>query len=141
MTKPVTAVSILMLQDAGKLKVTDEIAQYIPAFADLKTPSGKPAHLTIAQVLTHTSGLGEADEGGMHSAHTLADLIPHFLAAPMQYEPGAKWKYTQSGINTAARIVEIVSGMHFDDFVQQRIFDPLGMNHSTFYFATKKTLI
>jgi CubicO group peptidase (beta-lactamase class C family) len=138
MTKPVTAVSILMLQDEGKLNVTDEIAQYIPAFADLKTPSGKPAHLTIAQVLTHTSGLGEADQACQHRAHTLADLIPCFLAAPMQYEPGAKWEYTQSGINTAARIVEIVSGMRFEDFVQQRIFDPLGMDHSTFYFATKK---
>lgn len=138
MTKPITAVSILMLQDEGKLKVTDEIAQCIPAFAGLKTPSGRPAHLTIAQVLTHTSGLGEADAEGLHHAHTLADLIPLFLAAPMQYEPGAKWQYTQSGINTAARIVEIVSGMRFDEFVQQRIFDPLGMRHSTFYFATKK---
>ncbi len=49
-----------MLQDEGKLNVTDPVAKYIPAFADLKTPSGKPANLTIAQILTHTSGLGEA---------------------------------------------------------------------------------
>ncbi len=137
MTKPVTAVAILMLQDEGKLSVADPIAKHIPAFANLKTPSGQPANLTIAQALTHTSGLGEADAAAARNARTLADLIPLFLAAPMQYEPGAKWKYTQSGINVAARIVEIASGMPFDAFVQQRIFDPLGMKSTTFYPAEK----
>src|SRR5262245_11598219 len=61
MTKPVTGTAILMLQDEGKLKVTDPVAKYLPEFAHLKTPSGKPANLTITQILTHTSGLGEAD--------------------------------------------------------------------------------
>jgi CubicO group peptidase (beta-lactamase class C family) len=139
MTKPITAVSILMLQDEGKINITDPIAKYIPAFAGLKAPSGQPANLTIAQVLTHTSGLGEADGDAVHKARTLADLIPLYLAAPMQYEPGAKWKYTQSGINTAARIVEVVSGMSFDVFVQQHILDPLGMKHTTFYPANMPT--
>ena len=55
-------------------------------------------------------------------ARTLADSIPLLLAAPMQYEPGEKWKYTQSGINAAARIVEVVSGQTFDAFLQQRAF-------------------
>ncbi len=133
MTKPVTAVAVLMLQDEGKLKVTDPIARFIPEFAELKTPSGQPANLTIAQVLTHTSGLGEAPGVAARLAHTLADLIPLFLAAPMQYEPGTKWQYCQSGINTAARIVEVASGQPFDAFVQQRILDPLGMKDTTFF--------
>jgi CubicO group peptidase (beta-lactamase class C family) len=133
MTKPITAVVVLMLQDEGKLDVADPVAKYIPEFAALKTPSGKPANLTIAQMLTHTSGLGEAGGEGARQAHTLADLIPLFLAAPMQYEPGTKWRYTQSGINAAARVVEVVSGMSFDAFVQKRIFDPLGMKSTTFY--------
>src|SRR5688500_3022475 len=60
MTKPVTAVAILMLQDEGKLNVSDPVAKYIPEFANLKTPSGKPANLTITPILTNTSGLGEA---------------------------------------------------------------------------------
>ncbi|HWW02588.1 MAG TPA: serine hydrolase domain-containing protein [Candidatus Acidoferrum sp.] len=137
MTKPVTAVSVLMLQDEGRLNVTNLIADYIPEFAHLKTPSGQPANLTLAQVLTHTSGLGEADPAAVRNAHTLADLIPLFLAAPMQYEPGAKWQYTQSGINAAARVVEIVSGLSFDTFVQKRIFDPLGMKDTTFYPSRK----
>ena len=133
MTKPVTAVAILMLQDEGKLNVADPIAKHIPAFAGLKTPSGQPANLTIAQALTHTSGLGEGDPAAVRQAHTLAELIPLYLASPMQYEPGAKWQYTQSGINVAARIVEIASGQSFDAFVQTRILNPLGMKDTTFY--------
>jgi CubicO group peptidase (beta-lactamase class C family) len=135
MTKPVTGAAILMLQDDGKLQVGDPVAKYLPEFANLKTPSGKPANLTIAQILTHTSGLGEAGGPAAQRARTLADLVPIWLAAPMQYEPGEKWKYTQSGINAAARIVEVVSGMTFDAFLQKRLFDPLGMKHTTFYLA------
>jgi CubicO group peptidase (beta-lactamase class C family) len=133
MTKPVTAVAVLMLQDEGKLNVADPVAKYIPAFAALKTPSGKPANITLTQILTHTSGLGEAPAIEARNTRTLSDLVPLYLATPMQYEPSAKWQYTQSGINLAARLVEIVSGLSFDTFVQQRIFDPLGMKNTTFY--------
>jgi CubicO group peptidase (beta-lactamase class C family) len=140
MTKPVTAVAVLMLQDEGKLSVADPVAKYIPAFAALKTPSGQLANITVTQILTHTSGLGEAPAVGARNARTLSDLVPLWLAAPMQYEPGAKWQYTQSGINLAARIVEVVSGLSFDTFVQQRIFDPLGMKNTTFYPADKSVV-
>src|SRR5688500_1598896 len=133
MTKPVTGVAILMLQDEGKLTVADPVAKYLPEFANLKTPSGKPANLTIVQILTHTSGLGEAPTPVPQNVQTLADLVPIWLASPMQYEPGEKWKYTQSGINAAGRIVEVVSGMTFDVFLQQRLFEPLGMKDSGFY--------
>ncbi|MGE3309968.1 MAG: serine hydrolase domain-containing protein [Limisphaerales bacterium] len=133
MTKPVTGTAILMLQDEGKLRVSDPVAKYLPEFANLKTPSGKPANLTITQILTHTSGLGEATGEGARNAKTLADLVPLWLAAPMQFEPGEKWSYCQSGINAAGRIVEVVSGMSFDRFLQERLFDPLGMKDTTFY--------
>ncbi len=133
MTKPTTATAVLMLQDEGKLNVADPVAKYLPEFANLKTPSGKPANLTITQILTHTSGLGEASGPAAKEAKTLADLVPIWLATPMQYEPGAKWSYTQSGINAAARIVEVVSGKSFDVFLQERLFTPLGMKDTTFY--------
>lgn len=133
MTKPVTGAAILMLQDEGKLKVSDPVAKYIPEFAELKTPSGKPANLTITQILTHTSGLGEAPREEAQNARTLKDLVPMWMAAKMQFEPGAKWSYCQSGINAAGRIVEVVSGMSFDEFLQKRLFDPLGMKDTTFY--------
>jgi CubicO group peptidase (beta-lactamase class C family) len=131
MTKPITATAILMLQDEGKLSLADPVAKFIPAFADLKTPSGKPANLTIARLMTHTSGLGEGGGPAMRDAHTLADLIPIFLATPMQFEPGAQWKYCQSGINTAARIVEVASGQTFAEFLAARLFRPLGMKDTT----------
>jgi len=133
MTKPVTGVAIMMLQDDGKLKLTDPVANYIPEFAGLKSPSGQPANLTIIQILTHTSGLGEASGPAAQSASTLADLVPVWLAAKMQFEPGTQWKYCQSGINLAGRIVEVVSGLSFNAFLQQRLFDPLGMTDTTFY--------
>lgn len=133
MTKPITGTAILILQDEGKLHVSDPVAKYLPEFADLKTPSGKPANLTITQLLTHTSGLGEASGAAAKEAKTLADLVPLWLAAPMQYEPGEKWRYTQSGINAAGRIVEVVSGLSFDQFLAEHLFTPLGMKETTFY--------
>lgn len=133
MTKPITGVALLMLQDEGSLQVTDRVAKYLPEFARLKTPSGKPAELTIVQIMTHTSGLGEIDVDAVREAKSLSDLIPLFLAAPMQFEPGTKWNYSQAGINTGARIVEVVSGMSFDAFLQERLFGPLGMKDTTFY--------
>jgi CubicO group peptidase (beta-lactamase class C family) len=133
MTKPVTAVAVLLLQDEGRLDVTAPVATYLPEFAALRTPSGRPARITLAQLLTHTSGLGEAPDAAAIKAHTLADLVALYLAAPMQFEPGAKWKFCQAGINTAARVVEVVSGMSFDAFVRKRILVPLEMNDTTFY--------
>jgi CubicO group peptidase (beta-lactamase class C family) len=135
MTKPITGVAILMLQDEGKLNVADPVAKYLPEFAHLKTPSGQPANLTLTQLLTHTSGLGEAGGPAAEQAQTLADLVPLWLAAPMNSEPGAKWRYCQSGINAAARIVEVVSGLTFDAFLEKRLFRPLGMKHTTFYLS------
>jgi CubicO group peptidase (beta-lactamase class C family) len=67
MTKPITGAAIMILQDEGKLNVTDLVAKYIPEFAHLKTPSGQPANLTITQILTHTSGLGEASGPTAHT--------------------------------------------------------------------------
>ncbi len=82
MTKPVTAVAVLMLQDEGKLNVADPVAKYLPEFAGLKTPSGQPANLTIAQLLTHTSGLGEAPSEAAAQARSLADSHPLVPGCP-----------------------------------------------------------
>lgn len=140
MTKPVTGIALMMLHDEGKLHVDDPVAKYLPEFADLKTPSGKPANLTIADLLTHTSGLGEGlGESGSSAdrAHTLSDLVRQAVASPMQFEPGARWKYTQSGINTVGHIIEVVSGVSFDQFLSQRLFEPLGMRDTRFYLDEK----
>ena len=133
MTKPITAAAVMMLRDEGKLSVDDPVEKFIPAFATLKAPSGKPARLTLHHLLTHTSGLAEATSDESREAKTLADLIPHYLDKPMQFEPGSRWQYCQSGINTLGRIVEIVSGESLPEFFQKRLFDPLGMKDTTFY--------
>jgi len=133
MTKPVTATAILMLREEGKLNLSDPVSRYLPEFAALKTPSGQPARLTLRQILTHVSGLGEAPAEAARDARTLADLVPLWVAAPMNFEPGTKWRYCQSGINAAARIVEVVSGLPFDEFLRTRLFVPLGLDHTTYY--------
>lgn len=133
-TKPFTAVAALMLQDEGKLNLSDPVAKYLPQFADLKTPSGQPANLTLRHLLTHTSGLAEIQRGAYATKHTLAETIDgYFPAAPMLYEPGTRWKYTSIGFDVIGRIVEIISGKSYDVFLQERLFDPLGMKDTTFY--------
>ena len=122
-----------MLQDEGKLSIDDPVARYLPELARLKTPSGKPAGLTLRRLLTHTSGMGEATPEESRTARTLADLVPHYAEKPMQFEPGTRWQYCQSGINSLGRIVEVVSGQSLPEFLQKRLFGPLGMKDTTFY--------
>ena len=139
MTKPVTATSIMMLEEEGKLSVDDPVAKYIPELADLKTPDGKPANITLKHLLTHTSGmLLEAPREVTSRAHTLADLIPAYAKAPLRFEPGTKWEYCQAGINTLGRVIEVASGKSLPEFFQERIFTPLGMKNTTFYPDTEQ---
>lgn len=133
MTKPVTGVCITMLVEEGKLNFEDPVSKYIAEFAEVKTPSGKLANLTIRHLMTHTSGLGEASSAQQSGAKTLSDLIPFFVAKPTSFEPGSKWAYCQSGINTLGRIVEVISGQSLPDFIAKRITGPLGMKDTTFY--------
>ena len=135
MTKPITATAVLMLQDEGKLSVDDPVEKHLPEFKDLKTADGKPAKLTIRHLLTHTSGMGEESPEKARAITDLAGLIPEHVAKPVAFEPGTKWVYCQSGINTAARIVEVVSGISFADFLERRLFGPLGMKDTTFYLS------
>ena len=133
MTKPVTAAAILMLQDEGKLSIDDPVGKYIPELAHLKTADGKEHAVTIRHALTHTSGMGEATGEESAKAKTLADLVPAFATKPLGCVPGSEWRYSQSSINTAGRIVEIVSGKDLETFFQERLFKPLGMVDTTFY--------
>ncbi len=133
MTKPTTATAIMMLQEEGKLSVEDLVSKYIPEFAGLKTVDGKPARITIRHLLTHTSGLAEFQRGQARKVRVLAEAIPCYIDRPVRYEPGSKWVYCQSGINTAGRIIEIASGTSLDRFLEERLFGPLGMKDTGFY--------
>jgi CubicO group peptidase (beta-lactamase class C family) len=133
MTKPITGTAILMLQEEGKLSIEDQVSKYVHELANLKTPSGKPANLTLKHLMTHTSGLPEATNEEYAAARKVADLIPAYLNKPMQFEPGSQWKYCQSGINTLGLIIEVVSGQPYEKFLSTRLFKPLGMKDTTFY--------
>ncbi len=140
MTKPITATAIMMLQDEGKLSVDDPVSKYLPELADLKTADGKPAKITLRHLMTHTSGMSEATAEQYKTAHSLADVIPFYVGKPLQFEPGSKWQYCQSGIISLGRIVEIVSGQSYPDFLQKRLFGPLGMKDTTFYLNSEQLL-
>ncbi|HMI52188.1 MAG TPA: serine hydrolase domain-containing protein [Candidatus Saccharimonadales bacterium] len=135
MSKPITAIAVLMLMEEGKLSLDDPIAKHVPELAGLKTPDGKTPRITLRHLLTHTSGMGEATDEEAKAARTLSDLIPAFASKPLGFVPGSKWQYCQSGILTLGRIVEIVSGVSFDVFLRKRIFDPLDMKDTTFYLS------
>ena len=133
MTKPITATAVMMMQDEGKLSVDDPVSKYLPEF------TGDKAGITIEQCLTHSSGLSDVTGEETKSVATLKDLVPLFAAKPLVFPPGRKWQYCQTGINTAGRIVEVVSGKSFPEFLEERIFGPLGMKDTTFYLTETQT--
>lgn len=130
-TKQFTAISILMLQEQGKLKIEDEITKYIPDYPTL----GKK--ITIYQLLNHTSGIKSYTN--MESFRTRArtdvtpkELIDVFKNEPLDFEPGTEFRYNNSGYILLGHIIEIVSGDTYAHFLEKNIFKPLGMNASSY---------
>ncbi|HEY1122449.1 MAG TPA: serine hydrolase domain-containing protein, partial [Haloferula sp.] len=146
MTKMFTGASIMMLVDEGKVKLDDPVTKFLPqldrwqviAESDkdhtLLKPVARP--VTIRHVLSHTSGLASQAElqqvAGADSTSIKARALAS-VTGPLQSQPGEKYAYGNQGMNVAARIIEVVSGMPYEDFLQQRIFDPLGMKETTFW--------
>jgi CubicO group peptidase (beta-lactamase class C family) len=141
MSKPMTAVCIGMLADQGLLSFDDPVEKYLPEFhgqwvvADmtaeqrLLVKASRP--ITIRDLLTHTSGLGEYAVTDPH--WTLAEFVKVVAREPLRFQPGSRWGYSTAGFDTLGRIVEVVSGIPFAEFMQHRLFDPLGMAQTTFW--------
>lgn len=146
MTKPITAAAVLMLQDSGRLDINDPVEKHLPEFKDPwmvqeKTPASvvlvrPPRPITIKDLLTHTSGIGDVPAPRPHS--TLAELVMGYSQLPLKFAPGSKWEYSNAGINTLGRIVEVVSGEDFASFLTHHIFIPLRMNDTTFWPTTEQ---
>ncbi|MDR2462190.1 MAG: beta-lactamase family protein [Verrucomicrobiales bacterium] len=146
MTKMFAGASIMMLVDEGKVSLDDPVAKFIPqlgrwqvaAESDrghtlLKAPE-RP--VTIRHLLSHTSGLTGSAEVQRETGSDSTPLRMRALASvtgPLQWQPGDKYQYGNQGMNIAARVVEIVSGLSYEDFLQQRFFDPLRMTETTFW--------
>ena len=143
-SKPITATAFMMLVDEGKVKLDDPVKKYLPEFGNLWLAAEsddqhillKRPHrpITVRDVLTHTSGLpfSSAMETPTLDGLTLRDAARSYAMTPLMTEPGAKYQYSNAGINTAARIIEVVSGMTYEKFLESRLLQPLGMTDTTF---------
>lgn len=141
MTKPMTAMAVMMLVEEGKVKLDDPLEQYVPAFKgiQLKTAQGPVAPqrlVTVKDLLTHVSGIDTSAvtaPGAPIDTVPLAEMCARYAGKPLVSEPGAKWTYNNNGINLLGRIIEVASGKPYADFMQERLFDPLGMENTTFW--------
>lgn len=138
MSKPITGTAVMMLQERGKLAVDDPVKKHLPEFANLKDANGNSVDVTIRHLLTHTSGLSELTGDQERELTTLEAVAQRVAQKPVRFEPGSRWSYCQSGINTAARIVEVASGRLFPEFLQRELFDPLEMPDTTFYLTKEQ---
>ncbi|HUK35788.1 MAG TPA: serine hydrolase domain-containing protein, partial [Vicinamibacterales bacterium] len=143
MSKPVTAVAVLMMVEEGRLHLRDPVSMFIPQFHGMKVAaSATPGRdITVEDLLTHVSGLmsggpisaGELPAIDHRKGEALADFIPRLGSTTLDFAPGTRWSYSPlAGFDTLGRLVEIASGQRFDHFLRQRIFDPLGMRETTF---------
>jgi CubicO group peptidase (beta-lactamase class C family) len=146
MSKMFAGASIMMLVDEGKVSLDDPVTKFIPQLNKWMVVAEKDdAHVllkplvrpvTIRHVLSHTSGLAGSSELQQVTGSDSTPLKARALSSvtgPLQWQPGDKYAYGNQGMNIAARIVEIVSGLPYEDFLQQRFFDPLGMQETTFW--------
>ena len=159
MTKPITSVALMMLVEEGKIQIDDPLALYLPEFKDLKVgvekigpESGKPQLLlepprrgpTIQDLLRHTSGFtydlfGDSLVKKAYQAanvrdsnQTLAEFTSRLAQLPLAYQPGTTWEYSVS-TDVLGRVIEVVSGVPFDQFVSDRVLKPLKMTSTGFF--------
>ncbi|MBA4190179.1 MAG: serine hydrolase [Planctomycetaceae bacterium] len=135
-TKPITATALMLLVDEGKVKIEDPVEKYIPEFKEIQFKGEKlKTPITIRQILSHTSGLPfkSAEEAPTLDKLTIKECVASYVKTPLTSEPGTKYLYSNAGINTAGRIIEVVSGLSYEDFLDKRLFGPLGMKDTTFW--------
>ena len=148
MSKAITAAGLMILVDQGKVNLDDPVSKYIPEFAndktwlivpmrgDTQTQPATPTHdITVREILSHTAGLRATSrfESPTLDIYPLSDRVISYTKMPLLSDPGTEYSYANSGINTAGRIIEIVSGEPYAQFLQDRIFGPLGMTDTTFF--------
>ncbi len=161
MSKPITTVATMMLVEEGRIGLADDVDTYIPAWNDLAVFAGgtrrafRTAPVTrpmkIVDLMTHTSGLTYASAIGTPVAQAYADLgigkpdtpgglsamVEQLAGMPLEFSPGEAWNYGVS-MEVLGYIVEVVSGERFGDFLQRRLFGPLGMVDTGFVCPPEK---
>ena len=161
MSKPITAVAIMMLYEQGLFQLDNPLGDYIPAFRHMQvycsgsgdniTTEPATTPITIHHLLTHTSGLtyGVENQGGVPGLYvekrtdfypddgSLAAVVDRLAGIPLEFEPGSRWEYSVS-FDVLGRLVEVVSGKTLDVFLKENIFDPLGMDDTGFFVPENK---
>ncbi len=165
-SKAITSTAVMMLWEEGNFQLDDPISKFIPEFKNQQvlkefhysdtTWTGEPVkkEITIRHLLTHTSGIGygiiDSDErfqmiyakAGVTDLFTtgkvtIAESVKRLAKLPLHHNPGEDFTYSE-GLDVLGYFIEVVSGMPFDEFLKTRIFDPLGMNDTRFYFPDDK---
>lgn len=154
MTKPFTGSGIALLAEDGKLRFTDPVERHLPEFRgqrmiesvdgtkQVTVPASRP--ITIRDLMTHTSGVGEmppesaGDFAGAVLRRPLAENVQIYAQQPLIFAPGTRYQYSNMGLATLGRIIEVCSGQSYEKFLAERIFEPLGMQDSFFFPPQEK---
>jgi CubicO group peptidase (beta-lactamase class C family) len=144
-SKSITAAALMMLVDEGKVRLDDPAQKYLPELKGLWVAAERdgdhmllrrPQHPpTVRQLLSHTGGMPfkSAMEEPTLDRLPLQLAVRSYAMTPLEFEPGSKFLYSNAGINTAGRIIEVVSGVPYEEFLQKRLLTPLGMADTTFH--------
>jgi CubicO group peptidase (beta-lactamase class C family) len=149
MTKPIASVALMQLVEEGKVLLQNPVSRYIPSFKDTRVyVSGEP--VTIHDILTHMSGLSMGLQPGpvgrIYRANglgfgfrggTLEEYCDLLASLPLEFQPGTRWLYS-SATDVVGRVVEVVSGMTLDRYLEERIFQPLLMTDTAFWVPEEK---
>ena len=143
-SKSITAAAFMMLVVEGRVQLDDPVEKYLPEFkgqqvadkAKGATNLVAAVHpITVREILSHTSGLPFSTDAEKPTLDTLSlkDAVASYARTPLLFQPGTKYQYSNAGINTAGRLIEVLSGTAYEDFLQKRLLDPLGMKDTTFW--------
>ena len=142
-TKPVTAIGIMVLMEEGKLSLNEPIEKYLPEFKAARETQDSSNRITILHLLTHTAGMPlnrppEIEDITIKRDRTLADVVTILSRQAPEFKPGSQFRYYSGGFAILGRIIEVVSGKPFEQFIKERIFEPLGMKDSFFFVPAEK---
>jgi len=158
MTKPITSVALLSLYEEGRFRLDEPVSNFIPSWSDLRVwADGSPVaystsfperEMTIRDLFTHTSGLTYSwmrrhpvdalyRQANVDGDHKLEDWVEILAGMPLLFSPGSQWSYSVA-TDVLGRLIEVISGQPFDQFLAERIFQPLGMNDTTFQVSDEQ---
>jgi CubicO group peptidase (beta-lactamase class C family) len=143
MTKPIIAVAMMMLWEEGKWALEDPVSKLIPEFEDIKVrqddgdlvPQASP--MTMKQLMSHSAGFGAREEYPDLRGGDLQDMIDFLAKQPLSFQPGKGWRYGPS-VDIQCYIIQKLTGQLLDEFLEQRIFAPLGMVDSGYVLPESK---